>query len=408
MYYKRQKKVILLVMGSLAAIMLILGVILAKGNRGKVTEETEAEKYSVTVYKSAGGLIECPSDMVDFEDQKKIVLLAEEGSEIILTVIPEPGKSYGSAEVTNSTTMDVLFNEEEIDGNGELRFEMPAEPVLVHIYYEEDTTLETEEIWEGETETEEKSKVEIYGLSDAILKSYKGCFNKGRIAAAMESFFGIGTPYSDYNAVYKATFLDKEYKKDSGDTVTHYFYFNEDKSWKGLATYCFSDGSYSFRDLKREKEQRKAEKEAARREEEEKARQESEAQAEKEQQQKERETQATRESETQAEASSSPSATQEEVTETPEQVQEYTENVTVDLKNVSEELIEFIGDNGIFDAVTKYVFNSGRRGHFTGTMKQHQLHPKEKTASFTIRLSEGGTIEGTYDKNIGNYSFSGL
>lgn len=402
MYYKRQKKLLIFAMGSVAAIVLILAIILAigKGKKSKPAKETEAEKYTVTIYKSAGGLIECPSGRVDFEDRKKIVLLAEGGSEVTLKIIPEPGKSYGSVEITNSTAMDIVFYEEEIDRNRQLRFEMPEEPVLVHVYYEDDVLETEEEESEGiEPETDEQSRVEIYGISNTILKSYRGYFDKKQLAAAMESFFGMGTPYSDYETVYKITFLEKQYKKDSQDTITHYFYFNEDQSWKGLATYCFTDGSYSFRDIKKEKEQKKKEKEADRKAKEEQAHRENQEQAERESLQRER---------VQSEANYDLPATQEEMTETPEQVQEHTENVTVDLKNVSEELIEFIGDNSIFDAVTKYVFNSGCRGHLTGTMKQHQLYPKEKTASFTIRLSEGGTIEGTYDKNSGNYLFSGL
>lgn len=395
MHYKKQTKILLIILGIvLLALLTVLGAALVKKSRSQEAERKEM--HLVTIYKSSEGQIGYDSELKTMEDDHKIVLQAEEGCNIDLEVMLLEENVYQRAEIVDHAGLSVVASEEYEQDRVKISFDMPKEDVIVHIFYESPVSeTETEQ---EESESETLLKVAVEGLSDAILKSYNGCFDKIDFVNAICSFFAIDSPYSDYNMVYKVTFTDEPYQKDSEQTISHCFYFNEDKEWRGLATYNFTDRSYSFRDLKEEEEQKRLQ----------------ESEKKKDQQKAETENNQIEVQESETEDPIPETASQVTIWETEAQlqeetqVQEHTEEVAVDLKKVSEELLDYIGDSSIFDAVAGYLFDSGLRGKITGTMIGHQLYPREKRAAFTIHLSTGDEIDGIYNKKSGTYSFEGL
>ena len=55
-----------------------------------------------------------------------------------------------------------------------------------------------------------------------------------------------------------------------------------------------------------------------------------------------------------------------------------------------------------------YVLLKGGTGNIVRTMSSYKILPEKEKAKFTITLSTGGTIEGTYNRKKDAYSFKGL
>ena len=76
---------------------------------------------------------------------------------------------------------------------------------------------------------------------------------------------------------------------------------------------------------------------------------------------------------------------------------------------VSKTFLKFVGDQDRFyEECFQYVLLKGGTGNIVGTMSSYKILPEKEKAKFTITLSTGGTIEGTYNRKKDAYSFGGL
>ena len=76
---------------------------------------------------------------------------------------------------------------------------------------------------------------------------------------------------------------------------------------------------------------------------------------------------------------------------------------------VSKNLLEFCGvRDRFYDQVFHYVELKGLSGEITGTMDSYQIDPEKEKAAFSISLSSGQTISGSYDRSSNEFSFTGL
>ena len=76
---------------------------------------------------------------------------------------------------------------------------------------------------------------------------------------------------------------------------------------------------------------------------------------------------------------------------------------------VSKNLVEFCGGKDRFyDQVFRYVEVKGLSGEIVGTMDSYQIDPEKEKATFSISLSSGQTVSGSYDKSSNEFSFTGL
>ena len=85
-----------------------------------------------------------------------------------------------------------------------------------------------------------------------------------------------------------------------------------------------------------------------------------------------------------------------------------TTTTTLTLQNVSTVFLGFVEDSqGFSNQVTNYIFNRGLTGNLTGDFAAYEIDPEAQTATFSIIVSTGGTISGTFDKNRNAYLFNG-
>ena len=76
---------------------------------------------------------------------------------------------------------------------------------------------------------------------------------------------------------------------------------------------------------------------------------------------------------------------------------------------VSKTFLKFVGDQDRFyEECFQYVLLKGGSGHIVGTMSSYKIMSEKEKAKFTIILSKGGVIEGSYNRKKDTYSFGGL
>ena len=215
-----------------------------------------------------------------------------------------------------------------------------------------------------------------------------GRFNDQAFLQQLGDDLYIRNEASDYRGVRDVTFSDEEYSgpKEKGN-VYHYVYFNNDKDFKVLCTYFPQEDRYLFTDPNTALPVSESESQ----------------------------------SETAAQTSAGPSAgtsaggsygggsgsyggggsTQTGSTTVT--------SISLDIMQVSKNLVEFCGGKDRFyDQVFHYVELKGLSGEIVGTMDSYQIDPEKEKASFSISLSSGQTISGSYDKSSNEFSFSGL
>ena len=79
-----------------------------------------------------------------------------------------------------------------------------------------------------------------------------------------------------------------------------------------------------------------------------------------------------------------------------------------DILQVSKVFLDYCGGEETFYQKTfDYVISKGLSGSVTGTMSSYDIDADKRTATITIRLSSGGSITCTYDRNSNSFSFSG-
>lgn len=86
-----------------------------------------------------------------------------------------------------------------------------------------------------------------------------------------------------------------------------------------------------------------------------------------------------------------------------------TTTTTFDIMQVSKTFLKYVGDQDRFyEECFQYVLLKGGSGNIVGTMSSYEILPEKEKAKFTITLSTGGVIEGSYSRKKDAYSFGGL
>ena len=86
-----------------------------------------------------------------------------------------------------------------------------------------------------------------------------------------------------------------------------------------------------------------------------------------------------------------------------------TTTTTFDIMQVSKTFLKYVGDQDRFyEECFQYVLLKGGSGNIVGTMSSYEILPEKEKAKFTITLSTGGVIEGSYNRKKDAYSFGGL
>lgn len=381
-YYKKQKQLIIGIIGVVVLLVaLICGISFMKADRRE--EKAEKPTYTVTVYKSLDGLVTCTNDeMVDTEDTSKLLLKAHGDEEVTLNVLADEGKRYAGTEVMDDTATSISVSENAQSANEEeISFTMPKSNVTVSVYYEaQPEPTPTPE--PTATPEPKKYNISVSGMTDEILQSYKKEYSENLFVNAFGNYFGMSNPDSKYYSTYRITFTPETVDNQTEDMVSHYAYLNDDEAWKVLVQYSFLNKDYAFTDLKPEPT-------------------------------------ATPLPTATPIPTAAPSDTQSG-TNTPagtsgtggggvSQPQTQTIETAFDVQGVSTVFLQYVGSESTFyDEISNYVFNSGLTGQIVGNFSFYEIDPESDTVTFTVDLSAGGAIEGSYSKDTEQYSFSGL
>ena len=398
MYKKRNNRVLLTLVLLIAG--LIAGLIILKAatrpKKPQVTE-TETSKHQILIYKSSGGGVEFEQKWLKKETDTELKLSITDGTMVTLLIHPKSGKILKDVTLNETdnvhNTVDYLVNDTGDGDKKRVNFVMPDKDILMNITYADKETepvlpaQETEE--EPETAsvaqaTETPSNLKLHGLTAEILTSYMGRFNDQAFLQQLGDDLYIRNEASDYRGVRDVTFSDEEYSgpKEKGN-VYHYVFFNNDKDFKVLCTYFPQEDRYLFTDPNTALPVSESESQ----------------------------------SETAAETSAGTASggsygggsgsyggggsTQTGSTTVT--------SISLDIMQVSKNLVEFCGGKDRFyDQVFHYVELKGLSGEIVGTMDSYKIDPEKEKASFSISLSSGQTISGSYNKSSNEFSFSGL
>ena len=86
-----------------------------------------------------------------------------------------------------------------------------------------------------------------------------------------------------------------------------------------------------------------------------------------------------------------------------------TTTTTFDIMQVSKTFLKYVGDQDRFyEECFQYVLLKGGSGNIVGTMSSYEIIPEKEKATFSITLSTGGVIEGSYSRKKNAFSFGGL
>jgi len=86
-----------------------------------------------------------------------------------------------------------------------------------------------------------------------------------------------------------------------------------------------------------------------------------------------------------------------------------TSTTTFDIMQVSKTFLKYVGDQDRFyEECFQYVLLKGGSGNIVGTMSSYKILPEKEKAKFTITLSTGGVIEGSYNRKKDAYIFGEL
>jgi uncharacterized membrane protein YgcG len=402
MYKKRNNRVLLTLVLLIAG--LVVGLIVLKAatrpKRPDITE-TESSKHQILIYKSSGGGVEFEQKWLKKETDTELKLSITDGTMVTLLIHPKSGKVLKDVTLNETdnvhNTVDYLVNDTGDGDKKRVNFVMPDKNLLMNITYADKETEpsvpapETEaepETTYVEQETETPYNLKLHGLTAEILTSYMGRFNDQAFLQQLGDDLYIRNEASDYRGVRDVTFSDEGYSgpKEKGN-VYHYVYFNNDKDFKVLCTYFPQEDRYLFTDPNTALPVSESESQ----------------------------------SETAAQTSTGTSAGTSAVgsygggsgsyggggsTQTGSTT---VTSISLDIMQVSKNLVEFCGGKDRFyDQVFHYVELKGLSGEIVGTMDSYKIDPEKEKASFSISLSSGQTISGSYEKSSNEFSFSGL
>lgn len=353
--------------------------------------ETEIPKYTATLYKSSAAELSFEKKYLESDSDSSSVLKIPVDDMVMIMLSPKKGWNFEAVQVMDHDMQDVqAVTTQNADGTFRINFVMPASDVIINFTFSEipQTEKQTEPVTEPQTqpvtETESESETEgspyglkLHNLTADIISSYNGQFDDTSFLQQLGDSLHPDDNSSQYYGVTDVYFSPDAYTGEKeNDKVYYYIYFNEDPSWKLLSTYYLQEGTYTF-------------------------------------------TQPPQETETQTEtpqttaplttAAAPAATTAAPVTTQP--TQPVTELITtsLDLTSVSTNFLDYVGgQDNFYDEIFDYVCESGAEGALTGTMDTFSIDQSSQTASAAFSLSDGSTINVTYDKSSGTFNFSGL
>ena len=392
--YKKKNRMPVIVTGaavvSLVVILLLLSVFTKKKPEEPVTE---TPKHEVLIYKATGGSLEFPESYLESENDTEVKLSVEEDSMVTFIVKPQAGKVFDGLTInlTKDINQEISYLVNDAQGDDKrVNFVMPKGDVLINMkFVNEDEQQEQTPQTDAPPETEAVSEaaqgapygLTLHGLTGEILASYDGAFDDIAFLQALGDDLHISSAKSEYRTVTDVYFSDEAYDGEKEDgKVYHYIYFNNDPRWKVLSTYFKNEKTYMFTEVEDEPE-----------------------------------------TEAPAPSGDSASGTGSDASYGTtggttsggsggySQGGTTTSTTTFDIMQVSKTFLKYVGDQDRFyEECFQYVLLKGGSGNIVGTMSSYEILPEKEKATFTITLSTGGVIEGSYSRKKDAYSFGGL
>lgn len=385
----------MIVTGAAVAALVVILLLLSFFTKKKPEVPVEeTAKHEVLIYKATGGSLEFPESYLESENDTEVRLSVEEDSMVTFIVKPQTGKVFDGLTINLSKDINqeisYLVNDAQGD-NKRVNFVMPQGDVLVNMKFISEEELQPEPMPAEEPEETEAPVEEIkeapyglmlHGLTGQILASYDGAFDDIAFLQALGDDLHISSARSEYRTVTDVYFSDEEYEGEKEDgKVYHYIYFNNDPRWRVLSTYFKKEKTYMFTELPDEEET---------------------------------ETISAAGSD-QASQSATGTLAGAGGTGTSgaggvySQGNSSTSTTTFDIMQVSKTFLKYVGDQDRFyEECFQYVLLKGGSGNIVGTMSNYEIIPEKEKATFTITLSTGGVIEGSYSRKKNAFSFGGL
>ena len=393
--YKKKSRMPVIVTGAAVAALVVILLLLSFFTKKKPEVPVEeTAKHEVLIYKATGGSLEFPESYLESENDTEVRLSVEEDSMVTFIVKPQTGKVFDGLTINLSKDINqeisYLVNDAQGD-NKRVNFVMPQGDVLVNMKFISEEELQPEPMPAEEPEETEAPVEEIkeapyglmlHGLTGQILASYGGAFDDIAFLQALGDDLHISSARSEYRTVTDVYFSDEEYEGEKEDgKVYHYIYFNNDPRWRVLSTYFKKEKTYMFTELPDEEET---------------------------------ETISAAGSD-QASQSATGTLAGAGAAGTSgaggvySQGESSTSTTTFDIMQVSKTFLKYVGDQDRFyEECFQYVLLKGGSGNIVGTMSSYEIIPEKEKATFTITLSTGGVIEGSYSRKKNAFSFGGL
>ena len=393
--YKKKSRMPVIVTGAAVAALVVILLLLSFFTKKKPEVPVEeTAKHEVLIYKATGGSLEFPESYLESENDTEVRLSVEEDSMVTFIVKPQTGKVFDGLTINLSKDINqeisYLVNDAQGD-NKRVNFVMPQGDVLVNMKFISEEELQPEPMPAEEPEETEAPVEEIkeapyglmlHGLTGQILASYGGAFDDIAFLQALGDDLHISSARSEYRTVTDVYFSDEEYEGEKEDgKVYHYIYFNNDPRWRVLSTYFKKEKTYMFTELPDEEET---------------------------------ETISAAGSD-QASQSATGTLAGAGAAGTSgaggvySQGESSTSTTTFDIMQVSKTFLKYVGDQDRFyEECFQYVLLKGGSGNIVGTMSNYEIIPEKEKATFTITLSTGGVIEGSYSRKKNAFSFGGL
>ena len=401
MYKKRNRMPVIVTGASVAALILILLLLSFFTKKKPEPPAEEAAKHEVLIYKAAGGNLEFPESYLNRETDTEVNLSVEEDAMVTFIAKPQAGKIFDGLTINMAKDIrqeiSYLVNDAQGDDK-RINFVMPHGDVLVNMKFvseeeqqQEDQPGQTPET-DPPSETEAGSEKEqgspygltLHGLTGEILASYDGAFDDIAFLQTLGDDLHISSAKSEYRTVTDVYFSDEAYDGEKEDgKVCHYIYFNNDPRWKVLSTYFKDEKTYMFTEVQDEPEPETSSGNGT--------------------------NTANTQAGTNTASSSGSSSGLSGTSGSYSQSAPVTTTTTFDIMQVSKTFLKYVGDQERFyEECFQYVLLKGGTGNIVGTMSSYEILPEKEKAKFTITLSTGGEINGTYDHKKDTYSFGGL
>ena len=392
--YKKKNRMPVIVTGAAVVALIVILLLLSFFTREKPEEPAEETvKHEVLIYKATGGSLEFPESYLESETDTEVKLTVEENTMVTFIVKPQEGKIFDGLTInlTKDINQEISYLVNDAKGDEKrINFVMPQGDVLINLRFvseeeQQEQMPEAEPVEETEPVSEAADGppygLTLHGLTGEILASYDGAFDDIAFLQALGDDLHINSAKSEYRTVTDVYFSDEAYDGEKEDgKVYHYIYFNNDPRWKVLSTYFKSEKSYMFTEVQEEPETESAANESG-------------------------SLNGTGTSGygsigTGTGSSSGGSYSQGETV---------TSTTTFDIMQVSKTFLKYVGDQDRFyEECFQYVLGKGGSGNIVGTMSSYEILPEKERADFTITLSTGGVIEGSYNRKKDTYQLSGL